>query len=108
MDIFLKFAGKKEYALFLNTPSLPGRLIHTPQRVQAAGIPDIGQALGQHLYEELLIIPDSHIGRGMAGQLGFTAALGRQEQKVIISLLAVIQAVPGIIIPEAVIDPASG
>lgn len=48
-----------------------GRVVHTPQGVQAAGIADVGQALGDDLDQEGIVVSNPQIGTGVAGELGF-------------------------------------
>lgn len=68
MSYLLLFRGRLAFA----------RIVHTAQGIQAAGIANIGQALGDHLDEKCLIVADPHIGGGMGGKLRFAA---RPEQR---------------------------
>ena len=60
---------------------LGGGFVDTAQGVQTAGVADIGQALGEDLDEERLVIANPQIGGGVGGKLGLTSALGRRESR---------------------------
>ena len=80
-----------------------GRFVDAPQGVQAAGIADVGQALGDDLDQEGLVVADLQIGAGVADELRLTAALGGQEAEGDHLPLLIVQPLPGVVVPEAVV-----
>ena len=50
--------------------------LNAVQRVEATGIPDVGQALGEHPDEQCPIISKAEVGGNVTGELRFTSALG--------------------------------
>ena len=60
--------------------------------------------MGNYLYQKQLVIAITHICRRMAGELWFAAALGCQKTERDQFPLRIIQARPGVIIPEAVVS----
>ena len=48
------------------------------QRIEEV-VADVGQALGDHPDQEVLVVAQVHVALGMAGELGLAAALGSQE-----------------------------
>ena len=76
--------------------------VDTGYSIQAAGVTDVGQALGYHPNEKGLVIAQIHIALGMACQLGFTAALSCQKAEGDHLPLGQGKATAGIVIPKAV------
>lgn len=93
-------AAAKKYKLLL--PTLR-RLIDAGDRVQASRVADIGNALEHDAEQKRLIVSDVHIAARVSGQLGFTAALSRQEAEGDQFPFGQCQSLPGIKIAEAVI-----
>ena len=77
-------------------------LIHTGNGVQAAGIADIRQALGDHTDQESLVIAQIHVALGMGGELGLATALRRQKAEGDHFPLSERQPGAGIVVAEAV------
>ena len=71
------------------------RLLYAAYGIEAAGVADIGQALGDYLHEELSVIAQIHVALCMARELGLAASLGSQEAEGYELALLKVQAPPG-------------
>lgn len=78
------------------------RLIDTPDRIKAAGIPDIRKTLRYHPDQEILIISKIHIPLRMSGKLRLTASLRCKKAESNHLPLLQVKAAPCVIIPKAV------
>ena len=58
-----------------------GSLIDTAQSIEAAGIANVGQALGDYVDQKSLVVAKTKIAGNMADQLGFTASLSGEKAK---------------------------
>ena len=74
------------------------RFTDAGNRIEAARITDIGQALGDHTHQEVLVISKVHVALGMRDELRLTAALRSQEAKGDHLALLEIQTAAGIIV----------
>ena len=93
----MQWITKKSYLCFR-------RLVHAAQRVEAARVADVRQALRDDFYEKFPPVADAHVRRGMAYKLRLAAALCGEETEGDELPLTEVQPAAGIIVAETVVD----